>query len=226
MKKCTVCHQKKPLDEFYADARSKDKHRKDCKKCNCESRRQWQKNNLDKVLEKNRKWKENNKEHWKKWKENYTPRNNILRKKRYHENEKVRQKIIEQVHGYRNNPKNKKTIRETAKRLRNKYKQDPLWRIRMNLRRRLSHVLHGNRKYKPTMKLVGCSYGKLKSYLESKFVGGMTWENYGRDGWHVDHIIPCSSFDLSTLEGQQKCFHYTNLQPLWAPDNLSKGNKY
>ena len=53
----------------------------------------------------------------------------------------------------------------------------------------------------------------------------MTWKNWGVKGWHLDHIIPCASFDLSLPEEQKKCFHYTNLQPLWAEDNLSKGSK-
>jgi len=54
----------------------------------------------------------------------------------------------------------------------------------------------------------------------------MTRENHGKNGWEIDHIKPCVSFDLSKPEEQKKCFHYTNLQPLWKEDNLKKGNKY
>lgn len=54
----------------------------------------------------------------------------------------------------------------------------------------------------------------------------MSWENRGNFGWHVDHIKPCASFDLTKPEEQAKCFHYTNLQPLWARENIAKGDKY
>jgi hypothetical protein len=80
-------------------------------------------------------------------------------------------------------------------------------------------------------KLIGCSPEELKLYLASKFQEGMSWDNYGKYAkespmtWHIDHIIPCSSFDLTDPEQQKKCFHYTNLQPLWAVDNMSKHDK-
>ncbi len=67
--------------------------------------------------------------------------------------------------------------------------------------------------------------GIAREHLEKQFKEGMTWENHGLYGWHIDHIIPCASFDLTDLEQQKKCFHYTNLQPLWAKENLIKGVK-
>lgn len=74
------------------------------------------------------------------------------------------------------------------------------------------------------MELTGCSKDDLYSHLESKFTEGMNWDNYGK--WHIDHIKPCVSFDLTDTEEQKKCFHWTNLQPLWAIDNMRKGAKY
>ena len=68
---------------------------------------------------------------------------------------------------------------------------------------------------------MGCSVSFLKGFLEAKFKEDMTWENHGE--WHIDHIKPCLSFNLLDEEKQKKCFHYTNLQPLWADENLSKG---
>jgi hypothetical protein len=93
------------------------------------------------------------------------------------------------------------------------------------LRGRLNGVLRGKGKIDHTLALLGCTLDEFKKHLESKFLSGMTWENYGRKGWHVDHIIPCSWFDLSKEEDQRLCFHYGNMQPLWAVDNLSKGNR-
>jgi len=92
-----------------------------------------------------------------------------------------------------------------------------------NIRKRIWSVLKGYTKTDNTKNIIGCSLEELKQYISSKFVYGMNFDNYGK--WHLDHIKPCASFDLSKPEEQQKCFHYTNLQPLWAKDNLTKGAK-
>lgn len=89
------------------------------------------------------------------------------------------------------------------------------------LRNRIYKALKGQTKASSTKRLIGCSVEQLKLYLEKQFISNMTWNNYGK--WHVDHIKPCAKFDLSKVSEQKKCFHYTNLQPLWAKDNLSKG---
>ena len=106
-----------------------------------------------------------------------------------------------------------------------KRRQDPLQKMIDSQRTRLRKALNQIEKSDKTMNLIGCSAIELKEYLESKFTEGMTWENRGREGWHIDHIKPCASFDLSDPEQQRECFHYTNLQPLWAKDNLRKGYK-
>jgi hypothetical protein len=105
----------------------------------------------------------------------------------------------------------------------NKYRIDPNFRIICCLRSRFLQSLDGKKKIYSPLKLLGCSVAFLKKYLEKYFKSGMSWSNYGR--WHIDHIRPCASFDLSRPSEQRKCFHYTNLQPLWAKENLSKGSK-
>lgn len=97
-------------------------------------------------------------------------------------------------------------------------------RLTVNLRNRIVKALRDNTKGEATIKLLGCTSIELKNYLESKFDVNMSWNNYG-SYWHVDHIIPCARFDLSKVSQQRKCFHYSNLRPLEALENLSKGAK-
>jgi hypothetical protein len=81
----------------------------------------------------------------------------------------------------------------------------------------------GGQKSHKTMHLVGCTVQHMRQHLEQQFTEGMSWDNHG--DWHIDHIIPCAAFDLSDDQQQLRCFNYTNLQPLWAVDNLSKGDR-
>jgi hypothetical protein len=76
-----------------------------------------------------------------------------------------------------------------------------------------------------TMDLTGCTVMQLLNHLESQFLPGMTWDNYGRKGWHIDHIIPCAAFDLSREDHQRKCFHYANLRPAWSHHNEGRGSR-
>ena len=120
--------------------------------------------------------------------------------------------------------RHKKQYREQQ----NKYNRerrsiDPIYKLITNMRNRTVQAVKNNTRPDHTMKLFGCTGPELKTYLESKFQPEMTWENYGHNGWHIDHIRPIVSFDLSNSEEQRKCFHYTNLQPLWAMENLKKG---
>lgn len=104
---------------------------------------------------------------------------------------------------------------------------NPSVRIADNLRTRLRNTIkYKAEKHTSVINLIGCTVDELIQHLESLFTKGMTWEKYGLYGWHIDHIKPCIAFNLETIEEQQKCFHYSNLQPLWAEDNLSKGGKY
>jgi len=95
-------------------------------------------------------------------------------------------------------------------------------RLANNLRSRIIHALQRNTKSKSTRELVGCNWDVLKMHLALQFKPDMTWGNYGRNGWEVDHIRPCVSFNLADPEQQKRCFHYTNLQPLWAKENHRK----
>jgi hypothetical protein len=109
--------------------------------------------------------------------------------------------------------------------IRSKYNNDLNFRLSDILRSRLNKAIKGIRRGS-AVKDLGCSIEELKVYLESKFLPEMTWNNYGKYGWHIDHIKPLSGFNLSNIEQLKEACHYTNLQPLWAKDNLSKGSKY
>ena len=109
--------------------------------------------------------------------------------------------------------------------MRMRYQKDLDFRLRNALRSRIRQAIKrdaGEKSIK-TAELIGCSVKELKQHLEAQFADGMSWDNYGQ--WHIDHIIPCASFDLTDEQEQRECFHYTNLQPLWGVDNIKKGDK-
>jgi hypothetical protein len=102
-----------------------------------------------------------------------------------------------------------------------KYREDPKFNLKMRLRRRVRDAIQrqGYRKNTKTMQMLGCDWGHLKQHIESQFLRGMTWDN--KHLWHIDHIVPLSS--AKTEDELIKLCHWTNLQPLWAEDNLRKG---
>jgi vacuolar-type H+-ATPase subunit I/STV1 len=102
---------------------------------------------------------------------------------------------------------------------------DPIYRLARNLRRRINLGLKGQSKSKKTERFLGCTFEETMVYLEKSFRPPMTRENMGKI-WHVDHIRPVCSFDLSDPEQVKACFHYTNLQPLFVEENLKKSGKY
>jgi hypothetical protein len=120
----------------------------------------------------------------------------------------------------KNNPDKVRVIqtRYAAKKL----KACPVFCLKNRMRVRICQALRSAGAYKSdrTLALIGCTSKQLKKHIESKFLPGMTWSNRRR--WHVDHIVPIAAFDILTEEGQRAAFHYTNLQPLWAKDNLKK----
>jgi hypothetical protein len=98
-------------------------------------------------------------------------------------------------------------------------------RLRCNMSSRLNMAIKNGKKIDGTIKLLGCSIRECRKYLEEKFTEGMNWDNYGKHGWHIDHIIPCDAFDFRIKEAQEFCFNYKNLQPLWAKENIIKKDK-
>lgn len=168
----------------------------------------WCEKNKEKHKEMQKNWYEKNKEKLKESRKKYRDENK----------NKIKQYLKEYA------KKNKKKINE---RKRKREKTNNMVRLRKVLRHRIYDSIKNNYSIKAykTQELLGCTVEEAKEHIEKQFKEGMSWENYGHKTWHIDHIIPCASFDLSDPEQQKKCFHYTNLQPLWAKDNMSKGAK-
>jgi hypothetical protein len=117
--------------------------------------------------------------------------------------------------------KNKENINA---RQREKMRSDIQHRLRYLLRGRLTDALKRakSRKYNKAIELLGCTILEFKQYIEQQWTDGMNWDNHSLLGWHIDHIRPCNTFDLTDPEQQRICFHYSNLRPLWYSDNLSR----
>ena len=118
---------------------------------------------------------------------------------------------------------NKRSIKYVT----NRRKTDLNFKLKNNIRNRINLCIKRGSKTSTTVELLGCTICELRHHLEKQFKEGMTWNNhgFGKDKWHIDHIIPCANFDLTDPIQQQTCFNYTNLQPLWQHENIIKSNK-
>lgn len=206
MKICPKCHQEKILTEFYVEKSGKRKGRihSYCKTCERSKVKLYRESNLDKCQKRDRA---------------YHDKNRILRnenRRRHAQKNKEHCRSQSRIYALEHP--------EVGRRSSRKYNQKPKRKLAAALRMRVRHALHGRNKSARTLELVGCSIEHLKLWLTFYFQKDMSWENYGE--WHIDHIKPCAKFDLSDPAQQRACFHYTNLQPLWAGDNIRKGDKY
>jgi hypothetical protein len=105
-----------------------------------------------------------------------------------------------------------------------KYQTDMNYKLRVKLRTRLRIAIKTGKKVGSAVNDLGCSIECFRKYIESGFSLGMTWNNYGRGGWHLDHIIPLGKFDLTDREQFLIACHYTNYQPMWETENVKKGD--
>jgi hypothetical protein len=170
--------------------------------------------NKEKSLEAGRRCYEKNRERYK------GRMRAMSRKRRDTNKEEVNRKQREYYH------KNREIIRKQRCEYDRERRQIPEVKLVALLRLRLYEALKRNvvRKTNNAITLLGCTVEEARKHIESLWQPGMSWENYTNEGWHVDHIIPCRSFDLTDPAQQKKCFHYTNLQPLWAKENHSKND--
>jgi|688.fasta_scaffold302984_2 hypothetical protein len=204
MKKCCKCEELKEVCFFGKYNKSKDGLRGECKQC----RKKYYSLNKKQIIEKVKDYYIVNKEKISEYQKQYYFINKIKLdnyKNEYIQNNK--EKVKNRINEY--------TV--------NKRKTNILLKLKHNYRNRTNHAFNKKSysKNSKTMKMLGCDWEYLKKYIENKFTNGINWDNYGE--WHIDHVIPLSSAN-NEKELIDMC-HYTNLQPLWAKENLSKGNK-
>jgi hypothetical protein len=224
MKTCSACKIEKEESEFHVSSKAKTGLQKQCKECRNFKARQYVKKHKEKYKEHRYKWLSQNRD-----KDNL---NKKIRRKRVKGTDKeekrkeyTKEQRQEMYRKRKSNPEWLERKRKKAREYERNRRKNILYRIENQIRCRTAIAIKGGPKIGKYEKYIGCTTEELKQYLENKFLPGMTWQNWGRYGWHIDHIIPISSFDLSNENDFLKAFHFTNLQPLWASDNLSKGSK-
>jgi len=212
---CIKCGDEKFLSEFTERKESKDGYYNTCKECRKLNQIEYRKTDEAKEIDKRYRYSEKRKQSQRKYKDS--------------EKGKKTEKIYTQSETFKKNSKiNRKKYQQSDKGkefYRKRLKRNDNYRIASVLRSRVYHALKSQNAVKcaKTFNLLGCSINELRQHLESKFQENMNWKNHGE--WHIDHIKPCMKFDLKNENQQKECFHYSNLQPLWAIDNLKKGAK-
>jgi hypothetical protein len=239
MKTCKKCSTLKDLNEFGRNKNEKDGLNIYCKICEKERAKKYRENNPDKIKLSTKKYRTQSKDKYDKTIQRYIQKNPHMsskeRSRKYRENEDYRNKMNENRKKYRldniekEREKYKNYYHENKVKLRKinneykskKLKMDPFFRMKKNLSDRIRKLLSEGKGGRKTLDIVGLNYEDFKNYIENLFVDGMSWDNYGF--WHLDHIKPICL--AKTEEEILKFNHYTNLQPLWAEDNLKKNRK-
>lgn len=208
-KTCTKCGEEKELELFIKNNKRKDGYSSHCKNCKkkyyydkreyyLEKQKQYAKKNKEKINAYMRQWAKQNPKKIKQYKKNFFSRHGTTEYKLY-----------------------KKTIQKWEEKKKNDQKYVLKKKMRDIVYRSITRK--GYTKKSKTFDILGCSFKEFKQHLESQFQEGMTWDNYGINGWHIDHIYPLSK--ARDEEHLLELNHYTNLQPLWEKDNIAKGNR-
>lgn len=237
-KVCTKCCSVLPLNEFYNCKSAKDGKQSRCKGCskiayaewlarNPDYHAKWREENKDRIDAVDRIWRENNKERIKengaRWRAE-----NAEHVKEYNRAWREENKIKHRDANYKWRDENPDKTKEIKRRCHEKVKDNPRHKIDTAMRAGMHvGITSGSKKGRRWESLVGYTVEELMTHLERRFLPGMTWENYGRGGWHIDHRVPRSAFNYETPDhiDFKRCWSLDNLQPLWERDNISKGSK-
>jgi hypothetical protein len=203
-KNCTICDQLKNIDEFPKCNACKDGYRNQCKDC---------------IRDRQLKWSQDNPEYHRNWVSLNKEKDTERKLNHYNQNKEV---YIQRSTDYRK--ENKDKVNKLVSQYRKKrFSEDEVFKLTFTVRSRLRNFLKlsGGIKKDTTFDLIGCTPQELVKHIENQFTDGMSWDNHGE--WHIDHIVPLSTAD--NYDDLKRLSHYSNLQPLWAKDNLSKSNK-
>lgn len=243
---CSKCKELKSIQQFYNS-------KSECKVCIKESRRIYRLNNKEKIKQRYIAYRDKNKDSINKRISEYRKSNPEKRRAYY---EKNREKLIainkasyekyrdvniqKRKKWYQNNKekhaadrteyelKNKDRLRAARRKWENnKLRTDCAYKLHKNIAGRIRFELKGvSKKSDKTEEIIGCTITELKIFIENQFSDGMTWDNWGINGWHIDHRIPLSWFNLENENCRKMAFNYKNMQPLWSEENLKKKNYY
>ncbi|MGB5217359.1 MAG: hypothetical protein WBN66_03575 [Smithella sp.] len=245
-KKCTKCKKELSFKFFCKHTRHKDGLSSLCKQCKSLSDLEYRNNNKEKLKEKCREYHSKNKEihnlkskeyhlknsekmkkikkeNYDKNKEKNKEKERLRSAKYYKENPEIRRKAT-----YKWNNKNIDKVRSIRRKAMAKKRLTHMGKLILNIKAGISKSIRtGSKNRRHWEDIVGYTFIQLKKHLEKQFLPGMSWENYGRNGWHIDHRIPISAFNFKTPDDHdfKECWKLKNLQPLWAHDNLTKQAK-
>lgn len=231
---CTKCLIEKDVSHYFIYKNKSNTRYKHCKDCNRIKSKIFKNKDKEgynkKRKEKRKKYSIQEKEYRKQYYlEKIKPKNKLNKPKKkiltqeerliYQKNYRNKHRESLKLDARRYRQENKNIISANKKKI--YAKRTELDKIKQNIRVRIRKAIQNGYKSASSQELLGDTIYNVKIFLESKFTKGMNWENYGKDGWHIDHIKPCDAFDLSDPEQQKACFHYTNLQPLWSTRDIA-----
>jgi len=229
---CSKCKIEYTVDNFHLRTPN-GSYRSHCKFCYRENRNNRYKLNFEQEKIKTKLYRDNNIDIISQKKKISYEKNKdkiLSSQKKYWEENSEKRKKIQNKYREKNKDilllKNREWRKNNPIYMSDRKKNDPIFKLSVNMRSRIRIFLKKNSEIKKTNKTfgyVGCHPKQLKEHIEKQFIDGMNWENYGLYGWHIDHIIPLSL--AKTEEEVYELCHYINLQPLWAVDNLKKGNR-
>jgi hypothetical protein len=220
MRKCLTCCESKPDVEFYTKQNK-------CKKCHIESSKTYSKKSYQENKEQKKQavkeYRQKNKDKINKTEKEYYKKNKSRIKQYYIDN---KEHILPKIKEYSSQPYIKEKTKEYMHTYqKNRYATDLLFKLSNTLRARINSALKTDSKKSKSFDLLGCSVEEYKIYIEQQFKEGMSWENWG-NVWEIDHIKPCSSFDLIDLDHQKQCFNFKNTQVLFKTTEIAQQHGY